>query len=76
MSMSAGSSQMRQGISSSLSAESLAWSKCGASALAIRALAPDGVDRIIEVASSENVDLDAAVAKNNAVIAAYAWGQS
>src|SRR3954463_2519674 len=30
----------------------------------IRAHAPDGVDRIIEVAFSDNVDLDAAVAKN------------
>ncbi|HET9872970.1 MAG TPA: NADPH:quinone reductase [Propionibacteriaceae bacterium] len=39
---------------------------------AIRAHAPDGVDRIVEVAFSDNVDLDAAVAKNNAVIAAYA----
>lgn len=41
-------------------------------AAAIRGLAPEGVDRIIEVAFSENVDLDAAVAKNNAIIAAYA----
>ena len=41
-----------------------------ASAIAERA--PEGVDRIIEVAFSDNVDLDAAVAKNNAVIAAYA----
>ena len=39
---------------------------------AIRAHAPDGVDRIVEVAFSENVDLDAAVAKNQTVIAAYA----
>src|SRR3954451_9280142 len=39
---------------------------------AIRAHAPDGVDRIIEVSFSDNVDLDAAVAKNTAVIAAYA----
>jgi len=39
---------------------------------AIRAHAPEGVDRIIEVAFSDNVDLDAAVAKNDAVIAAYA----
>jgi NADPH:quinone reductase len=39
---------------------------------AIRANAPDGVDRIIEVAFSDNIDLDAAVAKNNTVIAAYA----
>jgi len=38
----------------------------------IRAHAPDGVDRIIEVAFSDNIDLDAAVAKNDTVIAAYA----
>ena len=39
---------------------------------AIRANAPEGVDRIIEVAFSDNADLDAAVAANDAVIAAYA----
>jgi NADPH2:quinone reductase len=39
---------------------------------AIRALAVDGVDRVIEVSFSDNVDLDAAVLKNNGVIAAYA----
>ena len=39
---------------------------------AIREHAPSGVDRIIEVAFSDNVDLDAAVAANDAVIAAYA----
>lgn len=39
---------------------------------AIRALAPDGVDRIIEVGFSDNAELDAAVARNNTVIAAYA----
>jgi NADPH2:quinone reductase len=39
---------------------------------AIRAHAPGGVDRIIEVAFSDNLDLDAAVAKNQTVIAAYA----
>ena len=39
---------------------------------AIREHAPDGVDRIIEVAFSDNVDLDGAVARNGAVIAAYA----
>jgi NADPH2:quinone reductase len=38
----------------------------------IRGHAPGGVDRIIEVAFSDNIDLDAAVAKNNTVIAAYA----
>jgi NADPH:quinone reductase len=41
-------------------------------AAGIRAHAPDGVDRIIEVSFSDNVDLDAAVAGNEAVIAAYA----
>jgi NADPH2:quinone reductase len=39
---------------------------------AIRTHAPEGVDRIIEVAFSENADLDAAVVHNDAVIAAYA----
>ena len=38
----------------------------------IRSLAPDGVDRIVEVAFSDNVDLDAAVAQVGTVIAAYA----
>jgi NADPH2:quinone reductase len=39
---------------------------------AIRAYAPDGVHRIIEVAFAENVELDAAVAAPGGVIAAYA----
>jgi NADPH:quinone reductase len=39
---------------------------------AIRSHAPDGVHRIIEVAFSENADLDAAVAAPGGVIAAYA----
>lgn len=39
---------------------------------AIRAHASDGVHRIVEVAFSDNVDLDAAVATNQTVIAAYA----
>src|SRR3954447_5026690 len=38
----------------------------------IRQAAPDGVDRIIEVSFSDNVELDAAVAAPGAVIAAYA----
>jgi NADPH:quinone reductase len=38
----------------------------------IRQAAPDGVDRIVEVSFSDNVDLDAAVAAPEAVIAAYA----
>jgi NADPH2:quinone reductase len=39
---------------------------------AIRNQAPNGADRIIEVAFAENIDLDAAVAHNQTVIAAYA----
>ena len=39
---------------------------------AIRRLAPQGVDRIVEVALSANADLDAAVVRNGAVLAAYA----
>ncbi|MDX3798564.1 NADPH:quinone reductase [Streptomyces sp. AK04-3B] len=38
----------------------------------IRAHAPAGVDRIIEVSLSDNAELDNAVAANGAVIAAYA----
>ena len=34
--------------------------------------APKGVDRVVEVALSENADLDAAGVVNDAVIAAYA----
>jgi NADPH:quinone reductase len=41
-------------------------------AAAIRRLAPDGVDRVVEVALSANADLDAAVARNGAVVAAFA----
>jgi NADPH2:quinone reductase len=41
-------------------------------AAAIRAHAPEGVDRVIEVAFSANVELDTAVAANGCVIAAYA----
>ena len=41
-------------------------------AMVVRSLAPDGVDRIVEIDFSDNVDLDAAVAKNQAVIAVYA----
>lgn len=41
-------------------------------AKAISAVAPDGIDRIVEVAFSDNADLDAAVAKVGTVIAAYA----
>jgi NADPH2:quinone reductase len=38
----------------------------------IRAVTPDGVDRIVEVGFSDNVDLDASVTKVGTIIAAYA----
>ena len=41
-------------------------------AAAVRDIAPEGVDRIVEVSFSSNVDLDAAVVRNGAVIAAFA----
>jgi NADPH:quinone reductase len=41
-------------------------------AAAIREGAPQGVDRIVDVAFADNADLDAAVVANGAVIAAYA----
>jgi NADPH2:quinone reductase len=41
-------------------------------AAAIKRLAPGGVDRIVEVALSANADLDVAVVRNGAVVAAYA----
>jgi NADPH2:quinone reductase len=39
---------------------------------AIRRLAPEGVDRVVEVALSANADIDAAVMCNGAVLAAFA----
>jgi NADPH:quinone reductase len=44
----------------------------GDASAAVREHAPDGVHRIVEVAFSDNADLDAAVVANDAVIAAYA----
>jgi NADPH:quinone reductase len=40
--------------------------------VAVRRVAPDGVDCIVEVSFSDNVDLDVAVGAAGAVIAAYA----
>jgi NADPH2:quinone reductase len=40
-------------------------------AAAIRRIAPDGVDRVVEVALDANADLDAAVIANDGVIATY-----
>ena len=44
----------------------------GDPAKALRAVAPEGVNRVIEVTLSDNAGLDAAVVANDAVIAAYA----
>lgn len=40
-------------------------------AAAVRRIAPDGVDRVVEVALDANADLDAAVIANEGVIATY-----
>jgi NADPH:quinone reductase len=47
----------------------------GDPAARIRDLAPDGVDRVVEVALAANADLDAAIVRNGAVVAAYASDQ-
>ena len=39
---------------------------------AVRDIAPDGVDRVIEISLSDNIDFDMAVVANDAVVAAYA----
>ena len=46
----------------------------GDAAAAIRALAPDGVDMIVEVAPATNAALDVAVLRPLGVVAAYASG--
>jgi NADPH:quinone reductase len=46
--------------------------RAGDPAVAIRAAAPDGVDRIVEVALADNLELDLAVAAPNASIVTYA----
>ena len=58
------------GLDTSLAVEVVALDRLDPVAT-IAERAPQGVDRIIEVAFSDNVDLDAAVARNNTVIAAY-----
>ena len=46
--------------------------RAGDTEAAIREIAPDGVDLIVEVAPAQNNDLDRAVARNGATIAIYA----
>ncbi|WP_197376840.1 alcohol dehydrogenase catalytic domain-containing protein [Mycolicibacterium baixiangningiae] len=46
--------------------------KAGGTAKAIREVAPDGVDIVVEVAPAQNAALDAAVVSNRATIAIYA----
>jgi NADPH2:quinone reductase len=65
-----GDPQQRRGAGQ-LSRRARRSAGCGSARSAIRAHAPDGVDRIIEVSSSDNADLDAAVAAPDGVIAAY-----
>jgi threonine dehydrogenase-like Zn-dependent dehydrogenase len=65
-----GDPQQRRGAGQ-LSRRARRGAGCGSARSAIRAHAPDGVDRIIEVSFSDNADLDAAVAAPDGVIAAY-----
>jgi NADPH:quinone reductase len=60
-----------ENIDTSVVSHSIALDEADAAA-AIREHAPDGVDRVVEVALSGNADLDAAVVANDAIIAAYA----
>lgn len=60
-----------ENVDTSVVSHSIALDQADAAA-AIREHAPDGVDRVVEVALSGNVDLDAAVVANDAVIATYA----
>ena len=48
--------------------------KAGDPAAAIKAFAPAGVDRVVEVAFEANLDLDRAVLKPNGVISTYSSG--
>jgi len=60
-------------LDDALAAVELAVALDGADpAAAIRAHAPDGVDRIVEVSFSDNADLDAAVIAPDGIVAAYA----
>jgi NADPH2:quinone reductase len=42
----------------------------------IRAAAPDGVNRVVEVAFNQNAQLDVAIAAPNAIVSSYANGQA
>lgn len=46
--------------------------RAGDTATAIREVAPDGVDIVVEVAPAQNAELDAAVVSNRATISIYA----
>jgi NADPH2:quinone reductase len=46
--------------------------KAGDAAAEIQAIAPDGVDLIVEVAPAQNAELNQAVARNRASVAVYA----
>ena len=59
-----------ENVDTSVVSHSIALDQADAAA-AIREHAPDGVDRVVEVALSGNADLDAAVVANEAVIATY-----
>lgn len=66
------SSPEKAALATAAGAEGVVNYRTQDAAAAIRELAPDGVDLIVEVAPAVNNDLDLAVARNGATIAFYA----
>jgi NADPH2:quinone reductase len=62
----------KEALAAAAGAHDIVNYKAGDTAKAIRELAPDGVDIVVEVAPATNAALDAAVVSNRATIAIYA----
>ncbi|ORB29499.1 NADPH:quinone reductase [Mycolicibacterium parafortuitum] len=62
----------KEALAAAAGADHVVNYKAGDTAAAIRAVAPDGVDIVVEVAPGANAALDAAVVSNRATIAIYA----
>ncbi|BBY75740.1 NADPH:quinone reductase [Mycolicibacterium parafortuitum] len=62
----------KEALAAAAGADHIVNYKAGDTVAAIRAIAPDGVDIVVEVAPAANAALDAAVVSNRATIAIYA----
>ncbi|WP_193043065.1 NADPH:quinone reductase [Mycolicibacterium baixiangningiae] len=62
----------KEALAAAAGAHQIVNYKAGDTAKAIREVAPDGVDIVVEVAPAQNAALDAAVMSNRATIAIYA----